>query len=158
MDRPSRRLQVQRRKRRAGLRLRGLVHRQRAYSRALALCLRLAPSLLTRRRFATAGFMLRIKPLRLAGGYRVACWTHRNGKVFDHSPYIPQLAGSQGSQAEVWLRFASDYLIDDVAHQREPGLGVLQLRRGCSKITQTRTQIDDQAFYLCCRLVRDGQQ
>ena len=57
--------------------------------------------------------MLRIKPLRLAGGYRVACWTHRNGKVFDHSLYIPQLAGSQGSQAEVWLRFASDYLIDD---------------------------------------------
>ncbi|MDZ4797618.1 MAG: hypothetical protein SGI92_05605, partial [Bryobacteraceae bacterium] len=36
------------------------------------LCLRLAPSLLTRRRFTTAGFMLRIKPLRLAGGYRVA--------------------------------------------------------------------------------------
>jgi len=32
----------------------------------------LAPSLLIRRRFATAGFMLRIKPLRLEGGYRVA--------------------------------------------------------------------------------------
>jgi hypothetical protein len=35
----------------------------------------LAPSLLIRRRFATAGFMLRIKPLRLAGGYRVVCAT-----------------------------------------------------------------------------------
>jgi hypothetical protein len=32
----------------------------------------LAPFLLTRRRFATAGFMLRIKPLRLAGGCGVA--------------------------------------------------------------------------------------
>jgi len=35
----------------------------------------LAPSLLTRRRFATAGFMLRIKPLRLTGSYRTACAT-----------------------------------------------------------------------------------
>ena len=35
----------------------------------------MVPSLLTRRPFATAGFMLRIKPLRLAGGYRAACAT-----------------------------------------------------------------------------------
>jgi hypothetical protein len=45
----------------------------------------LAPDLLTRRRFATAGFMLRIKPLRLGGGCGVAWWTRRGFRVFGHS-------------------------------------------------------------------------
>jgi hypothetical protein len=78
-------LQLQRRKRHAGLRRRGFDHRQRAAGRALAQCLRLAPDLLTRRRFATAGFMLRIKPLRLAGGCGIARWMRRDFSVFGHS-------------------------------------------------------------------------
>ena len=42
-------------------------------------------TLLARRPFATAGFMLRIKPLRLAGGCGVAWFTRRGFRVFGHS-------------------------------------------------------------------------
>ena len=45
----------------------------------------LRQSLLIRHRFATVGFMLRIKPLRLAGGYRVAWWRRRSFSVFGPS-------------------------------------------------------------------------
>jgi hypothetical protein len=45
------------------------------------------PSLLTRRRIAAAGFMLRVKPLWLTsgGGGGGAWWTRRGFRVFDHS-------------------------------------------------------------------------